>query len=59
MQFLLLILKLIQAVIDAPLCQKFLVRALFAQAAFVEYQNAIGVLNSAEAMSDYQSGAAS
>src|SRR5580765_5198012 len=58
MQFLLFVLQLIQAVIDAPLCQKFLVRALFAQAAFVEYQNAIGVLNGAEAVSDYQCGAA-
>jgi hypothetical protein len=55
-QFLLLILQLIQAVINSPLCQQILVSALFPQASFVEYQNAVGVLNSAQAVGNRQRG---
>ena len=38
--------------------QQFLVRALFAQTAFMKYQNLIGVLNGAEPVSDDQGGSA-
>ena len=58
MQFLLLVLQLVQAVVNAALREKFLMSALFAQAAFVEHQNAVGVLNGAQAMRDHQRGAA-
>ena len=57
-QFLLFVLQLVQPVINAALRQQFLVRALFAQAAFVEHQDAVGVLNGAEAVRDDQRGAA-
>ncbi len=58
MQLLLFVLELIEAVVDATLGEEFLVRALFAEAAFVEDEDAVGVLNSAEAMGDDQRGAA-
>jgi hypothetical protein len=40
------------------LCQQFLVRPLLSQAAFVEYQYAIRVLDGAQPVRNYQSGAA-
>src|ERR1700733_2287737 len=58
MEFLLFVLELIEAVVDAALGEEFLVCALFAQAAFVEDEDAVGVLNSAEAMRDDECGAA-
>src|SRR5580693_4364114 len=57
-EFLLFVLKLVEAVIDAALGQEFLMRALFAQTALVEDENAISVLNGAEAVRDYHGGAA-
>jgi hypothetical protein len=57
MQFLFLVLQLVQAIVDSALREKLLVSALFAQPAFVEDQNTIGVLDGAEAMRNYQSGA--
>src|SRR2546430_1244632 len=53
-QLLFFVLELIQAEVNAALGEKFLVRALFAEAAFVKYKDAIGVLNRAQAMGDYQ-----
>jgi hypothetical protein len=41
-------LQLVQAVINPALRQQFLVRALLSQAAFVENQYAIGMLNGAQ-----------
>ena len=57
-QFLLFVLELIQAVIDAALGDQFLVGALFPKAAFVEHENTVGVLNGAETMRDHEGGAA-
>ena len=51
-EFLLFVLELIEAVVDTALCQKFLMRALFAKAAFVKDENARSVLNGAQAMGD-------
>src|SRR5262252_8283782 len=45
MQFLFFVLQLVEPVVNAALRQQFLMRALFAQAAFVEDQDAVGVLN--------------
>ena len=56
-QLLILVLELIQAIVNAALRQQFLVRALFAEASLVEHQDAVGVLNSAQAMGDDQRGA--
>src|ERR1700683_2104393 len=47
-----LVLQLVEAVVDAALREKFLVGALFAQAAFVEDEDAVGVLDGAEAVCD-------
>ncbi len=58
MHFLVFVLELVEAVIDAALVEQFLVRALFAQAALVEYEDAVGVLNGAEAVGDDDRGAA-
>ena len=57
-QFLILVLELVQAVINSALGEQLLVRTLLAQSAFVEYENAIGVLDGAEAVRDDQRGAA-
>ena len=57
-QFLVFVLQLVQAVINAALCEEFLVRALLAQAALVKYEDAIGVLYGAQAVCDDNGGAA-
>src|ERR1700736_368933 len=57
-EFLLLVLKLIEAIVDAAWGEEFLVRALFAKAALVEDEDAVGVLNGAESVRDHESGAA-
>ena len=54
----LFVLELVKAVVDAALGQEFLVGALFAEAAFVEDEDAVGVLDGAEAMGDDERGAA-
>src|SRR5260221_2161128 len=57
-QLLLFVLELVEAVIDAALGEKLLMRALLAETAFVEDEDAVGVLNGAEAMRDDEGGAA-
>src|SRR6516225_3523360 len=57
-QFLLFVLQLVQSVVDTAQHQKLLMSALFAQAAFMEDQDAVGMLNRAEAMGDDQRRAA-
>src|SRR5712671_3658577 len=57
MQLLLFVLELVEAVVDAALGEEFLVRALLAEATLVEDENAVGMLNGAEAMRDDQRGA--
>ena len=57
-ELLLLILKLIEPVVDAAQSQKLLMRALFAQAPFVEDEDAVGVLNGAQAVGDHHGRAA-
>ena len=57
-EFLLFVLELVEAVVDAALGEEFLMGALFAEAAFVEDEDAVGVLNGAEAMRDDERGAA-
>ena len=57
-QLLFFVLQLVKAEIDATLREQFLVRAFFAQTAFVKHQDAIGVLDGAQAMGDYEGGAA-
>src|SRR5579863_1440239 len=52
MQLLLFVLELVEAVVDAALGEQFLMGALFAEAAFVEDEDAVGVLNGAETMRD-------
>ena len=51
-EFLLLVLELIEAVVDAALREKFLMRALLAEAALVKDENARSVLNGAQTMRD-------
>jgi len=51
------VLELIEAVIDAALREEFLMRALLTETAFVEDEDAVSVLNGAEAMCDDQGGA--
>ena len=58
LQFLLLILQLVQTIINSSLRQKFLVRALFPHAAFMKDEDTVGVLDGAEAVGDDQRGAA-
>src|SRR5947209_1320615 len=58
MEFLLFVLELVEPVVDAALGQELLVRALLAKAAFVKDEDAVGMLNGAEAMRDHQRGAA-
>src|SRR5260370_2874292 len=58
MQLLLFVLELIEGVVGAERGEEGLVRALFAEAAFVEDEDAVGVLNGAESMRDDQRGAA-
>ena len=55
-QFLLFVLQLVQTVINSTLRKQFLVSTLFAQPAFVKYQDPVGVLNRAQAMRDDQRG---
>src|SRR5580693_2739589 len=57
-QLLFLVLQLVEAVVNAADEKQFLVRTLFAQAAFVEDQNAVGVLDRAQAMRNHHGGAA-
>ena len=57
-QLLVLILQLVETVVDAALSQQFAVRALFAQAALVEDEDAVGMLDGAEAMGNDDGGAA-
>src|SRR5712692_2145902 len=57
MQLLLLVLELVEAVVNATLREKFLMRTLLAQAPFVEDEDAIGVLNGAEAVRNDERGA--
>src|SRR5882762_2394700 len=57
MQLLLLVLQLVKPVVNTALGEKLLARALFAQAPFVEDEDAVGVLDGAQAMGDDQSGA--
>src|SRR5882724_7080913 len=54
MQLLLFVLQLVQTVVDAALCEKLLMSALFAQAALMEHQDSVRILNRAEAMCDYE-----
>ena len=58
MEFLFFVLQLIQAVVDAALGKQLLMRALFPEAALVEDQYAVGVLDSAQAMRDDEGGSA-
>src|SRR6266403_3784155 len=51
MQLLLFVLELVEAVVDAALGKQLLMRALFAEASFVEDEDAVSVLNGAEAVS--------
>src|SRR4029077_11915320 len=53
-EFLFLVLELIEAVVNAALAKEFLMRALFAESTFVEDEDARGVLNGAQAVSDDQ-----
>jgi hypothetical protein len=53
MQFLFFVLQLVQTVVNAALREKLLMSALFAQAALVEYQDSVGILNGAEAMRNH------
>ena len=53
-----LVLELIEAVVNAALREEFLVGALFAKAAFVKNEDARGVLNGAQAMSNDERSAA-
>src|SRR5713101_2726580 len=57
-QLLLLVLQLVETIVNTALHEKLLVRALFAQTAFVEYEDAVGVLNGAQTMGDDQGGPA-
>src|SRR5882724_4210485 len=57
MQLLLFVLQLIQPVVNAAFGEKLLMRALLAQSPFVEYQNAIRMLNGAQPMSNHERGA--
>src|SRR5271170_7359354 len=57
-EFLLFVLELVEAVVDAALREEFLMGALFAKAAFVEDEDARSVLNGAQAMRDDEGGAA-
>src|SRR5215472_10748860 len=52
MQLLLFVLELIQTEVNAALSEKFLVCALFTQPAFVEYEDAVCVLDGAQAVRD-------
>src|SRR4029077_7434572 len=58
MELLLLVLQLVEAIVNSALREEFLMRALFAQASFVKDEDAVGVLNGAEAVRDNQGGAA-
>src|SRR5580704_678384 len=53
-EFLFFILQLIQTIVNSALRQEFLMSALLAQAAFVEDENAVGVLHSAQAVRNDQ-----
>ena len=56
-QFLFFVLQLVQPIIDATLREQFLMRTLFAETALVKNEDAVGVLDGAEAMGNYESGA--
>ena len=57
-EFLLFVLKLIEAIVDSAQRQQFLMRTLLAQASFVEHENAMRVLNRAQPVRDDDRGAA-
>ena len=57
-QFLVFVLQLVEAVVNAALRQQLLMRALLAQAALVKHEDAIGVLYGAQAVCDDNGGAA-
>src|ERR1700675_3428663 len=57
MKLLFFVLELVEAEVDSALGEKFLMRALLAEAAFVEHENAVGVLNGAQAVRNDQRGA--
>src|SRR5260370_40314460 len=50
------VLLLIKGIVNSTLGEKLLMRALLTQAAFVEYEDAVRVLNGAQPVRDYQSG---
>src|ERR1700730_10175451 len=56
MQLLLFVLELIEPIVNPALGEEFLMRALLAQPALVKYEDAIGMLNSAETMRDHERG---
>ena len=56
-QFLVFVLELIEAVVNASLTEQFLMGALLAQASFVEDENAVGILDGAQAVGDDDRGA--
>src|SRR5690242_4596865 len=51
-QFLIFVLKLVEAVVNASLAQQLLMRALLAQASLMEDENSVGMLDGAETMSN-------
>src|ERR1700689_1483406 len=57
-QFLRPVLQLIETVVNPAQREKLLMRTLFPEAAFVKDQDAVSVLNRAQAMRDHDSGAA-
>src|SRR6266852_2663337 len=57
MQLLLLVLQLVQAIVDPALSEKRVMRALLAQAAFVNREDAGGALNGAQPVCEDEGGA--
>ena len=56
-QLLVFVLELIEPVVNASLTEQFLMGALLAQASFVEDENAVGILDGAQAVRDDNRGA--
>ena len=54
LKLLVLVLKLVEAVVDAAPREQLLMRAFFAQAALVEDENAVRMLDGAQAMRDHE-----
>src|SRR2546427_5020110 len=57
-QLLFLVLELIEPVVNASLRKKFLVCSLFAETPFVKDEDTVGVLNSAQTVSNHERGPA-